>query len=220
MLCHICREPAIGQCRTCWRFYCASHGNVECETCAASRKRAQPSSLKLGEYGRLDAAAADEQVVTSRMTFRNLRRIVTINQTKPWSAREMTIVSLDLYDDGTVLRFRYPMPAFDPSRNTDFAGLVAGLPTFRVEDNVGTAYRTGMGGMGGESSEGLSGEARITPAIPDSASSLTIRVREPLTGSADSQSALTRLKLAMGVGDQKDDPTTGDACVFEVSLRA
>jgi hypothetical protein len=33
MLCHVCREPAIGQCRNCGLFYCAEHGRVYCITC-------------------------------------------------------------------------------------------------------------------------------------------------------------------------------------------
>jgi hypothetical protein len=33
MLCHVCGEPAIGQCRLCHQFHCAKHGRLFCVHC-------------------------------------------------------------------------------------------------------------------------------------------------------------------------------------------
>lgn len=35
MVCHVCGQPAVGQCKTCAKFYCNAHGDVICERCAA-----------------------------------------------------------------------------------------------------------------------------------------------------------------------------------------
>jgi hypothetical protein len=43
MLCHVCGEPAIGQCRLCHQFYCAEHGRLFCVHCRdLQRISAQP----------------------------------------------------------------------------------------------------------------------------------------------------------------------------------
>lgn len=34
MICHICHEPASGQCKSCLRFYCPRHGDLTCVECA------------------------------------------------------------------------------------------------------------------------------------------------------------------------------------------
>jgi len=34
LLCHICNREAIGQCKNCFKFYCAEHGDVTCQVCA------------------------------------------------------------------------------------------------------------------------------------------------------------------------------------------
>jgi hypothetical protein len=34
MICHVCGEQAIGQCKTCNRFYCRLHGNITCVACS------------------------------------------------------------------------------------------------------------------------------------------------------------------------------------------
>lgn len=34
MLCHVCERDAIGQCKSCAKFYCRDHGDVYCVHCA------------------------------------------------------------------------------------------------------------------------------------------------------------------------------------------
>jgi hypothetical protein len=33
MHCHICQQGAVGMCRTCFKFYCARHGDSLCQNC-------------------------------------------------------------------------------------------------------------------------------------------------------------------------------------------
>lgn len=33
MHCHLCENSAIGVCRHCYKFYCATHGEGFCDTC-------------------------------------------------------------------------------------------------------------------------------------------------------------------------------------------
>jgi hypothetical protein len=33
MHCHICEKGAVGMCRQCYKFYCATHGDGFCDTC-------------------------------------------------------------------------------------------------------------------------------------------------------------------------------------------
>ena len=37
MECHVCGQPATGQCRACWKFYCAAHGDMVCQPCQQQR---------------------------------------------------------------------------------------------------------------------------------------------------------------------------------------
>jgi hypothetical protein len=34
MICHVCQAQAIGQCKSCGKFYCSRHGDVYCVRCA------------------------------------------------------------------------------------------------------------------------------------------------------------------------------------------
>lgn len=52
MLCHVCREPAIGQCKNCNMFYCAKHGRVYCVTCDDRALAAPPGARSLSGEGR------------------------------------------------------------------------------------------------------------------------------------------------------------------------
>jgi hypothetical protein len=57
MICHICGEQAIGQCRECSRFYCRLHGNITCFACgeAVQETPSPPAApdidLRLPQFG-------------------------------------------------------------------------------------------------------------------------------------------------------------------------
>jgi hypothetical protein len=42
MLCHVCGEPAIGQCRICHQFHCGRHGRQFCVVCREQEDLAAP----------------------------------------------------------------------------------------------------------------------------------------------------------------------------------
>jgi len=50
MICHICQREAVGQCKSCGKFYCPEHGDVWCATCAHGVSKA-PLSQEQGTSG-------------------------------------------------------------------------------------------------------------------------------------------------------------------------
>ena len=54
MICHVCHEQAVGQCKKCNKFYCPQHGDVECVKCREALQTtpaAPPIDVRLPEYG-------------------------------------------------------------------------------------------------------------------------------------------------------------------------
>ena len=57
MICHVCEQQAIGQCKQCGKFYCKEHGNVTCIVCdqalqeSPSPRREPEFDVRLPEYG-------------------------------------------------------------------------------------------------------------------------------------------------------------------------
>jgi hypothetical protein len=43
MICHVCHQPASGQCKSCLRFYCPQHGDLTCVDCAGVRAGPPPA---------------------------------------------------------------------------------------------------------------------------------------------------------------------------------
>jgi hypothetical protein len=54
MLCHICGEPAIGQCRDCHEFHCGRHGRLYCVKCRVQ----EPPAPVTAPYRQPEANAA------------------------------------------------------------------------------------------------------------------------------------------------------------------
>jgi hypothetical protein len=63
MICHVCEQQAIGQCKKCGKFYCKEHGDVTCVVCDQALQGSpspHPESgidVRLPEYGGPRAAA-------------------------------------------------------------------------------------------------------------------------------------------------------------------
>ncbi|HZT79690.1 MAG TPA: hypothetical protein VFA26_05700 [Gemmataceae bacterium] len=56
MICHVCEQEAVGQCKGCGKFYCPRHGNVYCGRCASGTRPDRPLpgdgvDFRLPEYG-------------------------------------------------------------------------------------------------------------------------------------------------------------------------
>ncbi len=59
MLCHICGEPAVGQCQNCNLYYCPRHGRVFCTVCKGGEQVAAgppPWTEKAPEAERVSTA--------------------------------------------------------------------------------------------------------------------------------------------------------------------
>jgi hypothetical protein len=49
MICHVCGQPAVGQCVSCLRFYCPLHGDRTCSACTGQEAiRADPPPSRFG----------------------------------------------------------------------------------------------------------------------------------------------------------------------------
>jgi hypothetical protein len=147
-------------------------------------ERPSGAGLIVGEYGRTTELTEVEKAEALRrhMEGAELRWVVPIAKSMPWEGKKLTLVSLELYTDGTVLNHlvvRLPgEDSFFRNPNRDPTSITRINPDFRVEDNVGTSYSVGFGGSGGGNV--LRGETRITPAIPDEATELRLFVKQVL----------------------------------------
>jgi hypothetical protein len=128
----------------------------------------------------------------------NLRRVIAVAESRTLVYGEVTITSLELYDDGSVLRFRVAVANPDvpdlsklekflrtnPTGQIDRDALGLRIPEafennirFRVEDNLGTEYIC-MPNGGRGSFDRWQGELDITPCLPDGVTSFRILVTD------------------------------------------
>lgn len=178
MLCHICESNAIGQCQVCWRFYCRAHGEVICQTCKAKSPdwMASQGQSDLTLSHTLSVSSPDQPTPTPeqlqeimrqmgvvRKTI--LRRVVPVVQTQTIRDTQITLVSLDIYDECFVahVRVRILDDDDDPTRS-----VFQGMPDidWHVSDDTGREYSTSFGGGGGNGDESRY-EFTVAPAIAD-----------------------------------------------------
>jgi hypothetical protein len=53
MICHVCEQPASGQCQACGKFYCPQHGDMRCIRCVKMKFQGREETEE-----RIQAAAA------------------------------------------------------------------------------------------------------------------------------------------------------------------
>jgi hypothetical protein len=51
MICHVCDQQAIGQCKSCGKFYCKEHGDVYCVRCSSAVKSPGQALEREVEFG-------------------------------------------------------------------------------------------------------------------------------------------------------------------------
>ena len=54
MICHVCKQQAVGQCKSCGKFYCGQHGDVYCTPCRTAIQPAEQAierKVKSGATG-------------------------------------------------------------------------------------------------------------------------------------------------------------------------
>jgi hypothetical protein len=176
MQCHICGEPATGQCQSCSKFYCASHGDVMCDRCP---RGGAPPRFSVPVVGQGLAGVDDESVqgiVPGFMRGDALRGVVAIAEVRHVEGADVSLLSLESYDDGFLLHWRITRRSATAPARADFP--FGGSPNVvfsRVTDDLGGEYQGGFGGGGGDDRH-WRGEETFTPAIADGATRLEFRI--------------------------------------------
>ena len=116
--------------------------------------------------------------------FALLERVVAIVQTQASEERALTLTSLELYDDGFILRFHLrDLAPYTWQLNPEGTPLSPitqiSRTMFRVEDDMGREYEAYFaGGAGG--TETYRGEVRGRPAIRAAAKRLNVRAADAM----------------------------------------
>ncbi|MPZ49707.1 MAG: hypothetical protein GEU75_10520 [Dehalococcoidia bacterium] len=112
------------------------------------------------------------------MEAKVLQGVVAIGETRQADGAEVSMLSLERYDDGFILHYRLltDEPAPRPPVGPPHMPLVPTL-LLNVKDDLGNEYRGGPGGWGGSDRQ-WRGEARLTPPLAEEASRLEVRVEE------------------------------------------
>ncbi len=192
MKCHICGQPATGQCQTCSKFYCADHGDRVCQPC--QERRHTPSTAGGADPSGEIAIGQDRSPQSSRVSYPDikgqpLQRVIGVGQTARHGETEGTLVELEFlefYEDGFV-----PEDGFVAnftlkdwgSGSTHQAGLpvlgIIRIPTFYVKaaDDQGNVYESWRA-----SRRGTRGQWRqvhhFAPALASSARLLHVSIDE------------------------------------------
>ena len=62
MICHVCKQQAVGQCKSCGKFYCRQHGDVYCTPCSTNIKPEEQAIKREVEFG----ASGEPKLATSQ----------------------------------------------------------------------------------------------------------------------------------------------------------
>jgi len=105
------------------------------------------------------------------MEATKLVRVVAIGETRATSDREVTLLSLELYDDALRLVWRVRFLNAEAERGT----AIRDKP--EVADDKSTRYNLmGVGGNSGGSNDLWWAGAELSPAVPDDARQLTVEI--------------------------------------------
>jgi len=102
MICFTCRQPAVGQCPICWRFYCSQHGNRRCFECFNSLPSSESAESQI--TGKGIASVEIRSLELGRAS--QLRRVVTSMQQHEHQNLIISLISVEVYDDGFAADFR------------------------------------------------------------------------------------------------------------------
>ena len=101
MNCHICSQPATGQCQVCSKFYCADHGDRVCQPC---QKRRHSTSTAGGAGPPGDIAIGQDRLPqSSRVSYPDikgqpLQRVIGVGQNARNGDTEVTLVDLEFLE--------------------------------------------------------------------------------------------------------------------------
>ncbi len=191
MRCHVCGEPAIGQCQACWKFYCARHGDVFCASCQEQRKTAGAGwneSARVVAFHDQGSSPAHRARPTPPpdLDAQPIQRVIGVSQSTKHGGTELELISLELYADGFIAHFRLRSgKLLDAGPSGGFGRLPHFIPappphpeyTPDVVDDRGNRYAAGpRGGGGGRSS--YRATFHVYPAPPSEARRLEFTVTE------------------------------------------
>lgn len=142
----------------------------------------------------------------TQITETNLERVVPVAQTKTLREGEMTLLSLELYDDGLILHWWLRAPTghepitedmfrnsqeLEPAERLRFVQSLMKQLVFTAKDDRDNTYKDGMAGASwAEGDVDCRGEARLTPSVDPRAMRLTIRIEELVTHEVNGQPAI------------------------------
>ncbi len=189
MNCHICLQPAIGQCQRCWKFYCADHGDRLCTMCtreAAVTGSILPGFRRPSPFGIKDVEELRDRIARGPIArHEQLVRVIAVGQTQMSNGSEVSVLSLDLYDDGVRMNYRIR----DTIEQTERLALGFLQFDWKAVDDVGTNYISRPLDGGGSDKE-LRGAHSFSPALPQAATRLELSLaaiprRDPTGARAD-----------------------------------
>jgi len=61
MICHLCQQLAIGQCKECYRFYCATHGDRLCVRCVSAIQEKPQPEMQVGSEAQTNGREDDKE---------------------------------------------------------------------------------------------------------------------------------------------------------------
>ena len=180
MNCYICDQPAAVQCRFCWAFYCREHQGIEghgCTSGAWARSIRWGISAPIGTDFDDIKEAFEKAQAQPTPTFRGtqLKRVIPVVQSQTIGKREVTIASVEEYEDGFIVYDRIRRVddgAVDPENFETLMYMEAeGLWSATVDTG---AEFFALSGVGGGSSVMWRGATVFSPQLPPDASVLTL----------------------------------------------
>ena len=192
MNCYICTQPATGQCQTCWKFYCADHGDRICQPC---QERRHTTSTAEGADPPGDVPICqDRSPRSSRFGYPDikgqpLQRVIGVGQTARHGETEVTLVDLEFlefYEDGLFAEdgfvANFTLKSWGSGSNLYAALPVPGiirLPTFypKAADDQGNAYESWRASRGGGRGQWRQSQY-FAPALASSAHLLHVSIDE------------------------------------------
>ncbi len=183
MKCHICGEPSVGQCQSCWKFYCAEHGDVFCQECADVQAAAQEPSLT-GNTDEPDNQESDEGPVRLEVIpgvqigdEEELRRVIPVVQSQTRRGSRVTVVSIEVYDIGfaVIHEWRRVKGSLKPHESDHWMSLP--VVSWSATDDKGREYRMGSSRSSGDA-HFLRQRNDFGPSLPPDAKLLMLSVEE------------------------------------------
>ena len=184
------------------------------------------------EHLNLQVQRAATDAAMTQVAKTNLQRVVPVGQTKTLRGGEMTLLSLELYDDGLILHWWLRAPTGhepftedmfragsqpEPAEIARYMQSVMKQLVVTAKDDLGNAYRGGMGVVSWrESNVDCRSHARLTPAVDPRALRLRVRIEEMVTHQVHGQPAI--LMNADGSPFPSSEPPEIGPWEFEVAL--